>query len=483
MENQRIRNKINKHKSFFASIIDYFISMKSIVLAIFTLLGVVSLVKFGLLIDYEFLDIVILYFLLWFLFLMIFAFEIKISIFIFMFASPLINFLIFKNIVIDISIMGILINYSIIYISIIIFRSRKTLFFNYKTIFVLILLMVFGLISSLYSSQLYISINGLIYGLLQPFLLYLILKNKTSSIEEIHFFIDGSIFIFVVLNAFFFILAIIGIIGVDVFDSRYSGLVNSPNTFAPWALLITFFIVYRIFSSSNFFIKVINFSFFIFSIVLILLSGSRASLLILVFGLLLLFLIYAMHMKNIKHFLKLLIQSSVISLFVISIFLIIGSNLDFITINRFEELGFYSGRIEIWEDTLDYIISKKLYFNGLGMGNFLFATYNIFGRSTPHNSILNMAVSIGLIGSIIYHIFIIFHLKIHIKNKETLIFNVIIIILMIFMIFVTFEPMYFNRQSEIFRFDDVLFRSMNTNIYVLYLWSILGMMKGKHIYG
>ena len=67
---------------------------------------------------------------------------------------------------------------------------------------------------------------------------------------------------------------------------------------------------------------------------------------------------------------------------------------------RFNILGLNLGRSMIWQNSVDLIKNERLFFSGLGAGVLLYDTP--VGSSDAHNSFLSLAITIGLMGSLLY---------------------------------------------------------------------------------
>jgi len=461
----------NTKNSLFIRLIYHFFQVNNLV-AISISIGInIWLYYFGFYKGYEIFDILISIFLLFTLFSILLGKYIDLSLFLFFLSFPLVNFLIFKSQPVGIVIFGVLINWTLIHMIIIIYKFRyipKIRFhFNLVTITVIFIIIFSSIFSITNSLQSYVALNSILYGFILPIFIYYYFRNRAITKNFLDDFLDISILSFVILNLVFISFALLGLIGVDIYDSRYSGFVNSPNTFAPWALIILSFIFMRI--KQNKFSLLYLFS-MVFTIFLILLTGTRAALILMS-----LILMYFTVFKNLTSIFSIIKWILYFSLFYLVLTFIVNDVMDLLVFQRYVEYGFSSGRIEIWKQSIEYISSKNYYFYGTGMGNFLFSTYSTIGRSTPHNSILNLAVSIGLISSVLYHVFIVSHLINNKSSRASFDYKFIILIILAYMVFETFEPMYFDRQDPaLFLVNDIMINSMNTNIYVILSWAILG---------
>lgn len=142
-----------------------------------------------------------------------------------------------------------------------------------------------------------------------------------------------------------------------------------------------------------------------------------------------------------------------------------------ITMFRLYEEGFDTERYNIWMNTINYIIDNKLFFKGVGKGNFVYSTFPYVHASSAHNSLLHLAATIGVFGSFLYHYIIIY--SINLKNiifkinKTRIIPQIILFSILVSFLTGGFQPLIYSQGDILYGIDPL---SMNTHLMNTYLW-------------
>ncbi|WP_307069591.1 O-antigen ligase family protein [Alkalibacillus filiformis] len=361
------------------------------------------------------------------------------------------------------SLLGLIINYSLIYWIVLISRIlvNKRLKVDRKIIYINWVVLIFAIFSVINAERIDVAINGVIYGGIIPYAIFLVISNIVENRRDIHLVLNTIFVVMLIHSLTTIILETQNIIYIALENERFSGIFTNSNQLAVLlviAILIALYLNYQKFNT----VYVVGIGVFIF---LLLVTGSRGALLSLLVGMCL-FLI------TIPITLKRLILFCVYALLIIPFILNASYLAEFsTTMSRFLDQGLNTPRVMIWDLTLEYINENNYMLWGTGIGNYYYNTFGQTGWTSAHNSLLNLATTLGVIGSVLYHYIIISHIKFKaIIKKDTLkvLPLVLLISVLFFMNFVAYELVLFRRYDEILM-------NMNTNGIVTHLWILLGL--------
>jgi hypothetical protein len=361
-------------------------------------------------------------------------------------------------------------SFSFIFLNLILFKylikHKKKIKIKIDVINLIFLMTIFSLISLFNAHHFHIAVNGIIYTLLVPLLLNIVLINIIKDKNDLFFLIKSINFTLFVYNFITFSLSISNSIFSVFSSNRIYGLYMNPVYFGFAQIISAAASLFLIFKYSNIFYKIT----FILSLIGVFYSGSRGAIISVLVVCLILLNLY------IKSFdMKFIIFN--ISIILLAIILLIGPNyIDFTNIqgiSRFLEKGVESARYTIWKDSINYIMNNNLFVWGIGLGNFLYTTYDEIGWSSAHNSFLQMSTTIGFIGALFFHMFILFKINIiNILLKKDIYSNftgVVILGIFIYMNVVGFVPVFFAR------YDPLNFRTMDINFVSFFLWFFIAL--------
>jgi hypothetical protein len=399
--------------------------------------------------------IIALIILIWIILELIIKRNIQYFLLLYFFAIPIQNWIVSKGFI-NINIFSISLNFTLIFWLILFSKTIIDCDFKIKKIdfkFYLIYFIIFfsSILSLINSKNIPIAINGVLYGVIVPIIIILTIFNninKNKDIEDIYklfslVFLIYNIFTFLVSFSTFFLPQI---------SNRVIGVFNNPNDVVFVQIIVVaisiYFILYR-------YHKIYYLNLFI-SIAIILMSGSRSSIVILI----VLFLIFIRrYIKSIKTFVS--VNVSLLIVFIIVIFYNDFIINNFILINRFLYKGLDSARFSTWQESIFFIIDNDLYFLGIGIGNYSF--FNISDLVHAHNSLLQIATTIGCFSSLLFHYLIVSKVKFKkIILRANLFYNLPSIIILTFLVFVNINSLTFIDGN----FDII---SITTNLRLIYL--------------
>lgn len=396
------------------------------------------------------------FFLIWVIFEVIFKNNIEYILLIYFFSIPLQNWIGEKGFLI-LFINNISITFHLVFWIIFFLKSLKKEEYTIKHIdlkfYLGFFILLFASISSILNSRdVLIAANGVIYGIILPFLIFLTLLNFIdygNDIEKIYRLLSivllfYNIFTFLVSFSTFFLPHI---------SRRVIGVFNNPND--------VMFIQIIAIGISLFFIhykrEKIYFIHLLIAITIVLLTGTRSSVVLII----LFSLVYG---KRYFRDIKIFVLINLVSVIVIIILFFYWEHIinEFSLLNRFISKGFESGRFLAWEKTISFIKSEDLYLWGIGIAN-----YNLFNISNlvhAHNSFLQLTTSIGLLSSIIFHFLIISQIKIiNIFMKNNFFYNLPKIILITFIGFFSINAFTLTITKMDVNYIDISIRA-------IYLW-------------
>lgn len=324
--------------------------------------------------------------------------------------------------------------------------------------------LLFAVSSIINSSNFYLSVNGVIYGLIVPFILFIIIFNILNEKKDINLIFEAILFTLLFHSVFTLILEATDLVYVGFGSGKYRGIFGSTLDLPP-LLLIAILISLHL----NFYnYKPLYVIAFFISVFLMLMTGSRGGLFCFLISMLL--WVFSTPFNNRK-----LMKSLIATIAVIIVLLLLDVE-NFLETTKLIALSrAYSRTIEtyrylIWEETIHYLKDNVLILFGIGIGNYYY-TPVIIGVPNAHNAFLQLATTIGLLGSILYHYIIIKQIRviklIFIKNPLINTPNIILIVLLLYINTVAYEIIFHMRE-------EYLIRSINTHIGTTYLWLILG---------
>lgn len=371
-----------------------------------------------------------------------------------------------------ININGFIISFNFLFLFLLLLKylilSNNKIKIKFDLILLHFFLIIFSLISLFKVHYFHIAVNGIIYSFLIPLLLTTVLYNIINNNRDLLFILKSINFTLFIYNIITFLFSSLNQIFPMFLSSRVYGIYLNPNYFG-FAQIISaataLFLIFTYERKNNFY-KIT----FIISTFGIFYSGSRGAILSFFIVCLILFNLY------IKSFgVKVILFNIIIILF--GIFWLCGYNYFNLSnipgVSRFLEKGLESGRYSIWANTIDYIANNNLVFWGIGLGNFLYTTSKEIGWVSAHNSFLHLSTTIGLIGSLLFHIFIFSRVHLfRILAEQNLYINfagVTILGIFIYMNVVSFVPLHF------FRFTPLEFGTMDMHFISYFLWIFIAL--------
>ena len=419
-------------------------------------------------------------FIIWTLFECLFKREISYLVFLYFLAIPLENWMIRMDRSLEIIIFPFFINYSFIFISFLFYRilKRRKISISIEHILLFFIVLFFSILSTLSSKNYLITINGIVYGLILPFIIYIIVLNIVKRKEDIINILECIVFSLFFYNIFNVLVEFAGIVTGAFGNQRISGIFGNANFYSPILIvstLVSLFLIlyyrktYRLY-------KPIFIATFVLSVFLLLSIGSRGSFIFFVLGSLLVIAQYITSInKKIFIFLFMLIVISTLYLTIdFSTFLQESNFATFKRLYYFQDSSFEEPRLMIWKNAIDFIVTENTLFRGTGFGILM---YEEIGRSTPHSSPLHLAISIGIFGSLAYHILIVYSIYTgrHLKNIITInIVSIVIIALMLNMVFSGYRILLYIPDGNI------TIPSMNAHLDVILLWVFIGIANASN---
>jgi O-antigen ligase len=280
------------------------------------------------------------------------------------------------------------------------------------------------------------------------FLIYVLIENLNLNEKEANYSFYALILCFFVLNAMtvFDSLGIVSVEGID-FDNKYGrsqGSFGESNVYASYVSFFIPIVIAQFFISKNIFWSIflgINILFGAYSIVL---TGSRTAFLSLLIAMIVFFVISR----------KVLLRNKNIQMACFFILLIIAfvgiyktipettvSGLETNIVSRYKESSldeYSSGRIGLWKKGLEIYFQNPL----LGISK----DFTTIVGSNTHNTYLEVLISKGLIGLVLFVFVLIYLFKKTLylmkTNKNTMIYNGYMSGLVSFMISMFFLNMF-----------------------------------------
>lgn len=468
--------KMSRDKNMLKIIYNSIYSIKTIVNILLALLIFIILKVFGI-IELE-RTFTLLYeigiiFIIWTLFECLLKKDYFYIMFLYLMALPLQNWLILTDNVFDIIIYPFLINYSFVFLFVflvkIIFNQRKIKKVKFQILFSFWCIMLFSIISIINSKNVFIAINGITYGLIIPFMVFLIIINILRDKKDIILICETIVLSLLFYNILSFVLENTELLFVGFRGKGVEGIFGNPNFYThPLVVssLLSMYLIYY-YKKTQVISKTLYFSTFCLSFFLLLMTGSRGGIIIFFVASWLFF--YQIFRLNQKFLLLSIFVTVLIWItFYIDIFKFL-QKYELFTISRILSKGLETGRINIWLRSYDFILAKELFFSGIGMGVLM---YEEIGSASPHNSFLYLSATIGVMGSILYHYILISSINIKsllTQNINKNIPGIITLSSFIYMNVVGYRILLY-RYSNLYSSGFAL----NTNIYVIYLWIFVG---------
>jgi hypothetical protein len=393
--------------------------------------------------------------------------------FLYLMALPLQNWLIQTDNAIDIMISPFLINYSFVFLFVflikIIFNQRKIKKVKFQVLFSFWCIMLFSIISIINSKNVFIAINGITYGLIIPFMVFLIIINILKDKKDIILICEAIVLSLLFYNIFNFVLESTELLVVGFGSGRVRGIFGNPVFYAPLLVVSSLLSMYLIYyyKTTQVISKTLYFSTFCLSIFLLLITGSRGGIVVFFVAL---WLFFYQILKLNQKFLLLSIFITVLIwiTFYIDVFKFLQAS-ELITISRFLNQGLETERLNIWLLSYDFILAKELFFSGIGMGVLMLEE---IGWTTPHNSFLYLSATIGVMGSILYHYILISSINIKsllTRNINKNIPGIIVLSIFIYMNIVGYRILLYRYTGQYLSNF-----SLNVHIDVICLWIFVG---------
>lgn len=324
-----------------------------------------------------------------------------------------------------------------------------------KFYFGFFILLFTSIFSILYSKNIIFAMNGVIYGIIVPFLIFLSLVNVIEYKTQIEDIYRSFNFTFLLYNIFTLIVSLSSFL-LPGMKKRVIGVFTNPNNVMYAQIIVIGISLYFLHYKKE---KKYLFHLLI-SIMIVISTGTRSAVVLII----LFSLIYGKrYFKNLKVFILVNLIVIITTMILLFYWEYIFNNISLF--NRFTKKGFESGRFLAWRKTIDFMINENLYFRGIGIGN-----YNLFNISSlihAHNSFLQLTINIGLLSSLIYHFLIISQIKfLNVVKKNNLFYNlprIIILTIIIYLNISSFVPLVVRPDVNLL---DISVRS-------IYLWVFL----------
>lgn len=441
-------------------------------LYIFNIFGVINYSM----IDHEisrYFWMIILFALLWSYIELILKKNIRYLFFLYLMLIPLFDFIASKNTLSTLSVGYFIINYHLIFliifsIKLLILKDNYRFISSYsKEIFLFYIAAFFALLSVISSKSSFMALNGLIYIIVVP-LMIIFISNYVSKTDKKYN--DGLVYKMLIFSLIFYSsISVLYSLNTLIFSGfgnsnnrllgLYSGNMLGLNFIIIMGLSLQFYNIHN---------KKKYLSIILFSLIGVLLTGSRGTLIL---SILLISIYYLLYVK----FLSYKIFLKIITVLIIIVFsgLIFNSYFELIGYNRLLENGLSSGRFETWSNSIDYIFQNNLFLKGNGIGNYMLTAYGKISRLTSaHNSFLHLSIEIGVIGSIFYFIAIMKNLLMVKLNKDDMFLKILLLIIIMFGLGIGAEPLKYNRG--VLLSNGYFVNSLDLNIRFVYLWMVIG---------
>lgn len=300
-----------------------------------------------------------------------------------------------------------------------------------STCFGALILLMFYSFTSFYSPErmysLYVSLTYMSY------FIFIYYSLSVLGIQKVLSVLVGAIYLFLVISIYLYIFQpelgrfVFWNDGVLEPSWRMSGLAGSANNFARIISLGLMIVIFNWSFFKDKYPKIYINSFVFFSVVCILMSGSRTTILFSIFSMLVYF------------YLKLESRSKIYSLLVLAfgtLVAYISSDLvlNIISRNNSEDLSSFTGRDVIWDMSLELINDSFIWGYGLGSSVFLLPDLSDllgFAPSHAHNMYLQLMLNGGFIGLCIFLTITAYNLIKLLKMKSYQFFSYLLFILLV----------------------------------------------------
>ena len=362
-----------------------------------------------------------------------------------------------------------IINYNLVFICIFLYKvillnNLRLKLCNYRIIFAFFGCLIMSVISIFDAKNAFIAFNGVIYGLLIPFVFFTIVLVIIKDKKNLFLCYDAFIITALFFNILTLILEFTDLIFPRFGNVQIVGIFENAGFYGVLQLCVGSISLFLLTERLN----IIYLISFVSSIAGILLSGERS-----IFMSFIIFCVLYIYQMGLKRKIAFYYISVIILVFFIIDFTSSKLFLGNITLFRLYEEGFdNTPRYKIWMGTINYIIDNKLFFKGVGMGNFVYSLFPYVHEASAHNSLLHLAATIGVFGSFLYHYIIIY--SINLKNiifkinKIRIIPQIILFSILVSMLTGGFQPLMYDQANLILYGIDPL--SMNTHLMNTYLW-------------
>ena len=389
--------------------------------------------------------------------------------FLYLIGFPVQQWFVAKDVLIWVHLNIFLLNYNLLFVGVFFIKIVKEKGWvirkiDGKFIISIFCCIILSIISIHNATFIYLAVNGVLYGLLVPFVFFLIVVNMLRTEYDVKIMYE-VIFINLLFHVVFtFLLEGTDLIFIGFLEERYTGIFGSSLHLAPLVIIFCLISLYNNFYSN----RIIYIVAYVIGVYLLLFVGSRGALMCFSIAMILWIFSIPKYNKTLMKFL-LVITVSIIVLFNIDIQSILESY-KFITLSRAYYKGLDSARYMIWKSTIEYIKNNNLIFMGVGIGNYYYNEIVAWSTSA-HSAFLNISSTIGVMGAVLYHYILVSQIRfMSFFTKKNIFFvlpSIILIVLLIYIDIVGYETIYHLREAE-------KIKSVNTQIETIYLWLILG---------
>ena len=390
--------------------------------------------------------------------------------FLYLLGFPVQQWFIAKDVLIGVHLNIFLLNYNLLFVAVFFIKIVKEKGWvirkiDGKFIISMFCCIILSIISIRNSTFIYLAVNGVLYGLLVPFIFFLIVVNMLRTEYDVKIMYEV-----IFIKLLFHIIFVLLLEGTDLIyvgfgGERYTGIFGNSLFLAPLIIIFCLISLYNNFYSN----RIIYIVAYVIGVFTFLFLGSRGALICFSIAMILWIFSIPKYNKTLTKFL-LVITVSIIVLLNIDIRSIL-ENYQFITLSRTYYKGLVdSTRYMIWESTIEYIKNNNLIFMGVGIGNYYYNEVVAWSTSA-HSAFLNMSSEIGVVGAVLYHYILVSQIRFmsfFSKKNIFIVFpSIILIVLLIYINVVGYEIIYHLREVE-------KIKSVNTHIVTIYLWLILG---------
>jgi len=389
--------------------------------------------------------------------------------FLYLLGFPVQQWFVAKDVLIWVHLNIILLNYNLLFVAVFFIKIVKEKGWvirkiDGKFIISIFCCIILSIISIHNATFIYLAVNGVLYGLLVPFVFFLIVVNMLRTEYDVKIMYEV-----IFINLLFHIIFVLLLEGTDLIyvgfgGERYTGIFGNSLHLAPLIIIFCLISLYNNFYSN----RIIYIVAYVIGVFIFLFIGSRGALICFSIAMILWIFSILKYNKVLPKFL-LVITVSFIVLLNIDIRSIL-KNYQFITLSRAYYEGLDSLRYMIWGSTIEYIKNNNLIFMGVGIENYYYNEVVAWSTSA-HSAFLNISSEIGVVGAVLYHYILVTQIRFmsfFSKKNIFIVFpSIILIVLLIYINIVGYETIYHLRELE-------RIKSVNTHIVTIYLWLMLG---------